>query len=150
MKKHFAMILMSFLLFQASIFGYHMEVNASYDSFRGIQDGSWNGNYGGYLSTNFSTEVYPCLNFQLGGSYGIYNWDGRQNQVFENPQSLLQEGFLTTGLGFTYCGFNTTLVYDRIFTNNFGIYNVDPSFDLLRWLGSSRSAFSDLWQGRPR
>lgn len=132
MKKQFAMILSAFLLLHTYASAYHLEVNLSYDYFRGLPDGSWNGNPGGYLAANFSTTAYKCVDVQLGGSYGLYNWDGRQNQVFASPQSLLQQGFLTTGFGFTYGAFHTVLVYDRMFTNNFGIFNLNPSFDQLR------------------
>lgn len=135
MKKQFAIFFMGFCLIHAHIFGFNLELNASYDNFRGMPDGSWNGNNGGFISVNFGSALYKCLNVQAGGSFGLYNWDGRQNLVFKNPKVLLRESFITAGLTSTYGPFNAGLVYDRLFANHFGIYDLNPSVDQLRFQG---------------
>lgn len=135
MKKHFATILTVFFLIYQSLTAFNYELNLSYDHFRGLPDGSWNGNDGLVLAANFGTCVYQDVDFQLGGSYGLYNWDGRQNLVFNNPKNMLQQGFLTTGL-FATCGrFTSGAVYDRQFMEHFGIYDISASIDQIRFHG---------------
>jgi hypothetical protein len=135
MKKHFATFLIAILWLNSALFGYSLELNSSYDYFRGLPDGSWSGNNGGVAKANFGMCLYDCLGVQAGGSYGVYNWDGRGNVVFKNPKKVQQEGFVTAGLVASYESFSAGLVYDRYFTKNFGIYCLDPSFDQLRFHG---------------
>lgn len=133
MKKQFATLLMGIFLIQAHLFAYNFELNTSYDYFRGLPDGSWSGNTGVFWLGNFGTVLYDCVGVQVGGSYGLYNWDGRQNLVFKNPKALQQQAFVTTGLFSSIGPFNGGLVYDRLFTKHFGIYDRNPSIDQLRF-----------------
>lgn len=133
MKKQVATFLMSFLWIKALLAGYSLELNTSYDYFRGLPDGSWNGNNGALIAANGSFSVYERVDFQLGGSYGLYNWDGRGNVVFANPKKLEQVGFVTAGLSSTLCEWKGGIVYDRLFTDHFGIYDLNPSIDQLRF-----------------
>lgn len=132
MKKQVATILISFFWMQALLSGYSLEVNTSYDHFRGLPDGSWNGNDGALIAINSGISVYDCVGLQLGGSYGLYNWNGRGNLVLANPKQIEQIGFVTAGASSSFCNFNGGLVYDRLFTKYFGLYDVSPSVDQLR------------------
>lgn len=138
MKKQVATFFLAFSFITRSLFAHHSEVNLSYDYFRGLPDGSWNGNTGAFLSGNFGTDFFRCVGAQAGGSYGLYNWEGRQNLLFENPKAVERQAFVTGGL-FSWRGcFSAGIVYDRMFVNHFGIYDADTSFDQLRF----RAAYS--------
>lgn len=144
MKKQFAIFLMGLLLIHTHIFGYFLEVNGSYDHFRGMPDGSWNGNNGAVASVNIGAPIYQCIAGQIGGSYGLYNWDGRQSQVFCNPTIPLQQGFITAGIVSNYGAFRLGVVYDRMFTDNYGIYSVNPSLDQVRFHGGYKFSCEEV------
>ena len=134
MKKRFATFLIGFFWIHSCVFGYNLELNLSYDYFRGMPDGSWNGNSGLLAAANFGVDLYEGINGQVGGSYGLYNWNGRANLQFKNPKQVEQQGFVTAGFFATIQQeYSAGLVYDRLFTRNFGIYGVDPNFDQLRF-----------------
>ena len=120
MKRQFATFLISFFLIHTSLFSFNLEMNASYNHFRGLPDGSWNGNNGVFLMGNASSCLYEPIAVQAGGSFGLYNWDGRGNLVFKNPKKLEQQAFVTAGFFSSYGSFNAGLVYDRLFTQHFG------------------------------
>lgn len=133
MKKQFATFLTAIFLIQRSLFAFEVELNASYDYFRGIPDGSWNGNSGAYISANSSLPVFDCVALQLGGSFGIYNWDGRQNLVFKNSKYNLNQGFVTVGASTSYNQFNFGIAYDHMFSKHFGLYDLSPSIGQVRY-----------------
>lgn len=135
MKKQFATLLIGFLSIWAPLLGLNLELNVSYDYFRGMPDGSWNGNNGVIFAANMGTCVWDCIGVQAGGSFGIYNWDGRGNLVFNNPKKLEQQTFATAGLFSSFGHFNAGLVYDHLFTKHFGIFDLNPSIDQLRFQG---------------
>lgn len=132
MKRQLATLLIGIFWINTSLFGFNLELNASYDYFRGLPDGSWNGNSGAFLAANGSVCLYDCLGVQAGGSFGLYNWDGRGNLVFKNPKKVEQQAFITVGAFSSFDQFNAGVVYDRLFTKHFGIYDLDPSIDQLR------------------
>lgn len=133
MKRLLSTFLMILLCFQSLFASYHLELNTSYDYFRGMPDGSWNGNNGVLIAANSGMDLFDCMNAQLGGSYGLYNWDGRGNLVFENPKVVEQIGFLTVGVSSSFREWSAGLVYDRMFASHFGIYDLSPSIDQLRY-----------------
>ena len=133
MKRLVSTFLLSILYFQSLFASYHLELNTSYDYFRGMPDGSWNGNNGALIAANVGKDLFDCVNAQLGGSYGLYNWDGRGNLVFENPKIVEQIGFITVGFSSSFCQWTGGLVYDRMMANHFGIYDLSPSIDQLRY-----------------
>lgn len=135
MKKQFATFFIGLFLANASLTALCYELNTSYDYFRGIPDGSWNGNSGAFVAGNVGMGLYDCFAAQLGGSYGLYNWDGRENQVFKNSKALEHEAFLTVGVSSSINEFNLGLVYDRCWVKHFSIYDVEASFDQLRFQG---------------
>lgn len=128
MKKLFCAL----LILLASLTADSININSSYNYYRGLPDGSWNGNTGALLSAELAGAYYDSAALQIGGSYGLYNWDGRENLVFQSPQELQWIAFVTGGISSSYEQFNGGIVYDRIFTENFCIYNLNPSFDQLR------------------
>lgn len=133
MTKQFAILLIAICSFFNKADGFDLELNTSYDYFRGPPDGSWNGNNGLLLGANLNSSIYECFGAQIGGSYGLYNWDGRGNVVFSNPKTVQQQGFITAGVYGAFSQIHGALVYDRLFTRHYSIYDVDPSVDQLRY-----------------
>jgi hypothetical protein len=127
MKKIFA----TFLALM-SLNGAGMEVTASYDYFRGLPEGNWNGNTGIYLAGNMGVPVLNCVEFQAGTSFGIYNWEGRSNIVFHDDQNSTYQGYATTGFVYRENQYTLGVVYDYLYTNHFGIYDLSPSLMQVR------------------
>lgn len=138
MKKLIATLFAASLSAQGFLGAVGFEVNTSYDYFRGIPDGSWNGNSGALVSGNMGFDLTECIGLQLGGSWGLYNWDGRENQVFKNPKALEQQAFITAGAYAFQGDFSFGLNYDRMYVKHFSIYDVSASFDQLRFQGGYR------------
>jgi len=112
------------------------EFSIAYDDFRGISEGTWNGNTGSVFMVNFGTSLYDTLGVQGGGSYGVYDWYGRSSTVSNNPGSVQSQGFITTGLFYkTPClsGLQAGVVLDWMFNENFGVFGLDPNFGQLRF-----------------
>lgn len=105
------------------------------DSFRSLPDGSWGGNMGALVAMNLAWAM-PVLNqgigLQIGGSYGIYDWDGRGST---DSKSLQQETFLSLG-AFRVTphksGFNAGLVYDWSINEKAGVFGLSPTMEQLR------------------
>lgn len=108
------------------------------DYFRSLPDGSWAGNSGALASLNLAIGIPKDkygFGAQLGGSYGLYDWDGRGSTTTENSKALEQQGFIT--LGFFRmtphcCGFNAGIVYDLMFNKKFGVFALNPFLGQLR------------------
>lgn len=112
------------------------EVSIAYDDFRGISEGSWNGNTGGVVAINLGTTFYDALGVQLGGSYGIYDWCGRDFTISSDPVTVQNQGFVTGGFFYkTPCssGLQAGIVLDWMFNDNFGVFGLDPNFGQLRF-----------------
>lgn len=133
MKKQLATLFTLFFLTQSQLHGFDLELNTSYDYFRGIPDGSWNGNSGVFLSANAGECFCDGLALQLGGSYGLYNWDGRGNLVFKSSKSLEQQAFITVGASTSFDDFNAGLAYDCMLAKHFSIYDKSIAIDQLRF-----------------
>ena len=133
MKRQVATFLIIFFWTKTILLSYSLELNTSYDYFRGLPEGSWNGNSGALVAANGGICLFDCIAVQAGGSYGVYNWDGHENVVFDSRSHVEQIGFITAGLSSSYNGWNGGVVYDRLFTQHFGIYNLNPSIDQLRF-----------------
>jgi len=123
------------------------DVALALDYFRSLPDGSWAGNFGAYSSLNLATALSPekyGFGAQAGGSYGLYDWDGRGSNTPGNTKALQQQGFLTLGLfrRTAECsGFNAGLVYDFMFNKQFGVFALDP------YLTQLRGQFAYLFRG---
>ena len=110
-------------------------MNISYDDFRGIPEGSWNGNTGGLIGANFGAIFFDFLGVQAGGSYGVYDWYGRGPAGPGLPNGVQQQGFVTGGIFSNpqyLCGFQAGLVVDWMFNKNLGVFALDPSIGQLR------------------
>ena len=113
------------------------DVALALDYFRSLPDGSWNGNTGIFSSLNLALG-FPGqkrgFGAQAGGSYGVYDWDGR-GSVPGGSKALQQQGFLTLGLfrRTPDCkGLNAGLVYDFMFNKKFGVFGTNPQLAQLR------------------
>lgn len=108
------------------------DVALAFDYFRSLPDGSWNGNFGAYSSVNLAIGIPKekwGFGAQVGGSYGLYDWEGRGSNVMGNTKALQQQAFLTAGL-FRMTpdcsGFNAGVVYDVMFNKQFGVFALNP------------------------
>lgn len=108
------------------------------DFFRSLPDGSWAGNSGAFASLNLAlgtSKEHYGFGGQLGGSYGLYDWDGRGSNITENTKAFQQQAFITGGLfrmAPDCSGFNAGLVYDLMFNKKFGVFALDPLIGQLR------------------
>lgn len=119
------------------------ELSLAYDGFRGISDGSWNGNTGAVAAANFSYAPVHWCSVQLGGSYGLYDWAGR-GPVAERPSgSVQQQGFVTAGaIADQVCCWpvRAAVAFDLMLNKNFGVFALNPN------LGQMRLEAGYLWQ----
>lgn len=114
------------------------DVALAIDYFRSLPDGSWSGNFGAFSSLNLAVglpkEKYG-FGVQIGGSYGLYDWNGRGSNSTGNTRALQQQAFLTAGLFrmTPQCsGFNAGVVYDFMFNKEFGVFALNPTMEQLR------------------
>lgn len=140
----FVLTLLAFSLTQGKAFGTDFccqtmpiagEVSIAFDDFRGIPDGTWNGNTGGIIGANIGMSVMDLFGVQAGGSYGVYDWYGRGEVASGISNGVQQQGFVTAGV-FTraqeLCGFQAAAVVDWMFNDNFGVFALSPSLGQLR------------------
>ena len=117
------------------------DISLGYDNFRGLPDGSWNGNTGGFIATNIGTDLpfLSCygLGVQLGASYGLYDWSGRGSVPgVTNDNDLQQQGFVSVGIfRKTHCcyGLNWGIIYDWMINKNLGVFASSSEFDQMRF-----------------
>lgn len=111
-------------------------VAAGADHFRGIPDGERPDNNGVTIALEAATPI-PFLKkygigFQIGGSYGAYDFAGRDIR----PQKEIQsQGFLTTGLFIRphpVFPLSCAVVYDWMFNKNFGLHSESPTLEQVR------------------
>lgn len=104
------------------------------DNFHGLPDGSFAGNFGGLFGLNLDFGIpYAGLGAQLGGSYGVYDWDGKTSSV-TNSDAVEQQEFLTVGIFRKACetGVNFGIVYEWMFNQKFGAFSVNPNISQVR------------------
>ncbi len=114
------------------------DISLAFENFRGLPDGSWQGNTGAYASLNFGISR-PSLSkqgwgLQIAGSYGLYEWQGRTS-LFSHASEIEQEAFITAGLFRNVpasSGFNLSLVLDWMFNENLGVFFLNPNMGQLR------------------
>lgn len=111
------------------------DISLALDCFRSLPDGSWGGNMGALGSFNLAWAV-PLLKqgigIQAGGSYGVYDWDGRGST---DSKSLQLEGFVTAGafrMTPHKSGINAGIVYDWMFNKESGVFGLSPSMAQVR------------------
>lgn len=131
MKKLLATLFVAF----GSLSAFDLDLNVSYDYFRGIPDGSWNGNSGAFIAANSGFCLCDGMAIQAGASYGLYNWDGRQNVVFRNPKALEQQAFITLGVSGELEDFNAGIAFDSMLAKHFSIYDKSLAISQFRFQG---------------
>ena len=108
------------------------DASIAIDYFRSLPDGSWTGNGGAFGSVNLAfgipKEKYG-FGAQVGGSYGLYDWDARGSNTSGNTKALQQQGYLTFGFFRqtpSSSGVNAGVVYDVQFNKEFGVFSLNP------------------------
>ncbi|CDR35255.1 DUF6666 family protein [Criblamydia sequanensis] len=111
------------------------EIGIAYDDFRGLSEGSWNGNTGGLIEVNFGTAIFDGIGLQLGGSYGVYDWAGRGPLGLSDSASIQEQGFISGGFFYKnpcHCPIQAGAIVDWMFNRNFGVFGLNPSFGQVR------------------
>ncbi len=105
------------------------------DAFRGPGDGSYTGNGGGVVGFNMGKQINDSpWGVQFGGSYGSYDWKGRESGTGEDTISQTQL-FFTGGLyrkASADSPFSMGLVYDTMVNDNFGSNSDEPFLSQFR------------------
>jgi hypothetical protein len=123
----------------------------SYDSFRGISDGSWQNN-GIVVGLNYGTRLgvvsdLTGFGFQIGGSVGAFNWAGTDYR-FKDQNRAQTQGFLTYGFfrnATESSRWSAAVVQDWMFNDNFGLYAQNPTLSQGRGqLGYATSAANEF------
>jgi len=122
-----------------------LTVFAGVESWRGVSEIDWPNNNGGSFGFNYGTSFGILkdagIGFQIGGSYGIYDWSGRSSVA--DQTSAQQQIFLTTGF-FTKADadshWSAGVVYDFMINTNFGAAASDGT--LGQWRGQIGYALS--------
>lgn len=112
-----------------------IDFSVAFDDFRSLPEGSWTGNMGIFGSVNFKADLPLSFSTQLGGSYGIYDWDGRSSTPYKDSNTVQQQGFITGAFSWeTPCDFgvNAGFAYDWMLNKNFGLFAVNPFIDQVR------------------
>ncbi len=111
-----------------------VELSTGYDIWHGFPDGTFPDNNGVHFGANLSALICPKigLGVQVGGSYGVYDFNGRDSTA---PQGNQEQTFFTTG--FFYRGpenspVNAGIVYDMMINHNFGVAATDVMLQQLR------------------
>jgi len=117
-----------------------------YDAWRGVPDGSWEHN-GIHTGLNYGTRLgrfseLTGVGFQLGGSVGVYDFNGSNYRLRNNDQSQPQ-GFVTYGF-FRKANENSpwsaAVVQDWMLNANYSVFGENPT--LSQWRGQIGYAIS--------
>jgi hypothetical protein len=111
----------------------------SYDSWRGISDGSWQNN-GISSGLNFGTRLgrfsdLTGIGFQIGGSVAAYDWAGTDYRITHANEAQPQ-GFVTYGVfrkPTENSRWSAGLVQDWMLNANYGVFGQNPT--LSQWRG---------------
>lgn len=117
---------------------------AGFDSFRGVSDDLYNNNFGAVAGVNASTGLFGLADYgigwQLGMSFGAYDWKGSSAA---RPRTTQQQLFVTTGFFRKAAGnqrLSFGLVYDWMVNDNWGAFGVNPTMG--QWRGQIEWALS--------
>lgn len=130
MIKNIATLLMACLCMP--LYALDVEMTGMGDYFRGAPQGSFSGNDGAYMGLNANVPIVDFLDFQAGGSFGVYNWDGHIDLLDFQTTNPTYQGFITTGFTYKENQYTLGVVYDCMLTSNFGMFRLSPMIDQLR------------------
>jgi hypothetical protein len=116
---------------------------AGLDSFKGISDGSYEGNFGAVTGVNSALPIGDVGHgWQLGMSYGVYDFDGRgvlgSSQARSQQQVFVTTGFFHKADDDRRLSFG--LVYDWMINDQWGVFGTTPT--LGQWRGQIEYALS--------
>lgn len=107
------------------------------DNFRGIPDADAGDNSGALFGFNVATPLpylKECgIGFQLGGSYGAYDFAGRAHT--RHNKAIQSQGFVTAGFFFRpqQCTpLSLGITYDWMFNQNYSLYAESPTLQQVR------------------
>ena len=122
-----------------------------YDTWRGVADDSWQNN-GLHVGLNYGSRLgcfsdFTGIGFQVGGSFGVYDWMGTDYRIAHNnvaeTQGFLTWGFFRKAQGSS--GWNLGIVQDWMFNNNFGVLAQNPNLGQLRGqIGYATSSVNEI------
>ncbi len=120
---------------------------AGFDAFKGVSDGSYPSNFGALAGLNAAMPIPGLrdygLDWQLGMSYGVYDFDGRNDNQALSPAHSQQQIFLTTGFFHKAQEDRRVsfgLVYDWMINDEWGVYGTHPTIG--QWRGQIEYALS--------
>ena len=125
---------------------------ASMDTWRGPADGSFQSNFGSVTGLNAGAPL-PFLDRlgiggQLGASYGVFDWAGRESNGAERQNQPQQQIFVTTGIfrRAKDCQlFNWGIGFDWMFNRNFGVLAQSPTMGQWRaMVGVNLNTWNEL------
>ncbi len=112
---------------------------AGLDAFKGVSDSTYNSNFGAVAGLNAALPAFGLADYgigwQLGMSYGVYDWEGGAPI---NPRESQQQLFVTTGFYRKAAGdqrLSFGIVYDWMVNDHWGVWGVNPT------LGQWRAQF---------
>ncbi len=121
--------------FYSSKFPLEGDFTVALDDFRGLPDGSWDGNMGAFTSLYFKADLTHTFFLHFGGSYGLYDWMGRGATISHINTGLEQQTFLTGALSretLSTSGFNIGVAYDAMLNVNYGEFALHPYLSQVR------------------
>jgi hypothetical protein len=133
---------------QDSIFG--LQVFSGFDAFKGISDSNEESNFltnpsksnfGGLVGLNAALTLPFMSEFgigwQVGGSFGNYDWDGTEQGSSSEQQTFITTGFYRKGCQDDPLSFG--IVYDWMISQNWGVDGTSPTIS--QWRGQVEYAF---------
>ena len=113
---------------------------SGFDAWRGVADGSFINNSGMHTGLNAGGPLPGWddsgLAWQLGGSFGVYDWNGRESSFFDELSRAQRQLMFTAGV-FRRANADTPwswgVVTDQMVNDNFGVFSTEPYLVQLRY-----------------
>jgi hypothetical protein len=116
-----------------------------FDSFKGISDLEFNSNFGAVTGLNAAMPVLAnrSIGWQLGMTYGAYDWSGAVPIAGRKEAAMQQQVFVTTGFfrkAHDDQRLSFGLVYDWMINDQWGFLGTNPTMG--QWRGQAEWALS--------